>query len=1813
MPHRSSSIDAWDRPTGISNANMNQQRRAQSSMRYQSNGRNPSRTRDGSGMVGGRPGSTRNQSLPQSRTNVRPRAISAGRLREQNANMNNNSDDPAAVARQILELREQRESNARNRRSQVNPQGHSSHKRTPSSIPSHITTQGSGSPTGRALVPVTSSMSQEEIQAEERLRRAENKIGNMLEDLEELKFFQEIEMETPGPSTPRTPKRTSRPTSNKKANGPPTSIRAASPARGGRLPPPPSKKAGGLETYKPMSPRSIARLDRNSLELECQTIVRKLQILEQELFSHQATIEMYEITLQEHDNDKNKVNRLEGELQKVSTELRKQLYNIQKGKESLVRDYEEKLQSNMQKLHRTQEKADAYQADLHAAKSTAQKLEGEIEKYRSLAAKEKAKVDGMLSNEETLQLQLTEARGLNATLVKKVEKKRAEVTELKEDLTKTAIEVEEYKREHEDSHEAEVAQLKEQLDVFKNQCSKLEQECTQQTDAIMEKDSELNEGKMKQSDYEKQIGEMTDEIEFLRKEVNVKFAEGKKAVKAQETRNAQKLVAERANASREYEQRIKSMQEQLRHQTDRHHKEINETRIRNQKNLEAMKDELREEIRAKEGDKVARLEAELASLKRNSDEERMSLSTRLQDAQQKARSSVEEFQHQDQMRQQELDHLHGRLNSYFNDFTEKDNQITSLKERLEESTKIREGLESIQKKQAKEIKKHLEVIEAERTKFFDTETKLDNEIAAMKASHSELKGDLVSENQDLRDRVDEGRKKLKEANALLKENEENLNYVQNELEEAKEKLSSEQADKEEMEFDLRSKISKVEDQLRASEAALQEKKTRIEMLTKELDVATLTSSKEGDQKQDEINSLRKKLEDATSRLEASVAASDKQEDRIREMRFEYGKLKQSLDGKSELEDDLRDMKRSLSLAEGEKKKREDELYEIKSSYESTRSKVLEVEQKYATQKEDFRQRLETKEDLIGRCEKTIEDLELSLDRERTEIKDLKTTIRDLQVDARRKESDLTALRKDYEELSGLLEENLHSSARKDEVDLMLKKKETELRQTVEIYNRQFADLERKMMDQSTSNEELKAKNSTLQTSLDKIKAEKLKIFKDHAKLQRDYDLVNGELEEMREEQQNALRGMSTNIGKKDSHLREAVQRYTRTIANLETKLEEETQSRVEIEDRLASARSELEDKQKQTQELVQRHTKATMALENKFGKTSAENEHLKTELDFAKRGLANKEVELSEAMTNFKGEISYLEEVKQEHNEFRDLSQSTRGELQQKEHQIIKMRHDIDDLRNKLKSKTMEFKEMKITFERNETELQQRKEQINDLVSKYTDRIADLEARLEEHSDAMTSTDGKVETVQALSDRKDEKIRELLKSAAEMEARLEAATRSKESAKLKADSLSKDLDEKESQLRTFEVEKIELETKLHTQARSKDEARSKMSELSSRLERKEREVREVSDRYKIYVMELESKLDQDTETKHLLQKEIDTLRNNLDSASDVSSEALGLRQKVHSLEVNVASANETTSSLRRKLEDASKSRQSLDAALQKANEEKAEVIAALEGVINEVQNREDEIESLSELLQRRDEELQHAKIIATKALASAKDIQKRYKDKSEGRHSDLMGRMNDVSDNIDRLTTKNEALQRKISSLERDLRDRNLECKRLKDQLRQVDAKQMRENNIKDDISAISTQSTEFTAFSNKTHSDNGVEDEHRQVMHLGQAMSMDSGSFSPSNRTRNQHDDFGPHDENDDGFSGDVDFPSIDEQYSKDSVENSLNDNSKWQAFDTDSRSGFESVTSEQESTKSRRSVERDALRKYVRQRYSKRGEKSS
>lgn len=1797
-------------------------------MRYQSSGRDPSRARV-------------REYTEQSTysSSGRPRAISAGQLRAQEIELP--QDDPSTVARQILDLRERREASANVKRKEMmtssirpgGPHGHSQSK-------SNLGRGGGGtSPNGLVLKAVGSNMSQEEIQAEERLKQAEGKISGLLQELEELKFFQEIEMEQPVPNTPRTPKTPSR--INLAPNGPPTTIRSQSPARGGRLPPPPPAsqqlilsrsnsmgEKGGLETYKPLSPRSISKLDRNSLELECQTLVRKLQILEQDKNSHAATIEMYEISLQQHDADKTKIHRLEGELQKVSLELKKQLHSIQKGKESVLKDYDEKLQSNLKKLHRTQEMADSYKSDLETSKGHAERYKAEMERLRAQAQQEKARADELSSSQETLQVQLNEARNLNATLVKKVEKKRSEVSNLKEDLSSTNRLMEDSNRDREEAYESRFSVLEQQLAISKERCSRLELEGTERNATIIEKDNELNESRVKVSSLENNIVELNDRIQELGQQIEVKFEEGKKTIKTLETRKMQELVAERANAAREYERRIKAMQEQLRHQTDRHHAEIQETRLSNDKKLESMREDLRQEIRLKEGDKIFLLESEIAKLKRTFEEEKLISSSRLHEAQQKARDAASEFQHQDQMRQQELDHLHDRLNSYSNEIVEKDSMLSEKSEKLDDHRRVRQELEKLIKEHALESEKQQGLLQEERRKLMESEAKLNEKIEHLRAAYSEMEGSSTREINDLRDQLRESDKKLREVYERLKDNETvnlQLQEVQTAYDLTRNELFADRARHEDIESELRVELARIEGKHEASESALKSKKARIEELEKKLDVTTASSSKADEEKQKEVASLRKHLEDVTNRLNIERKEVESRQAQIEQLLSEGRKLREQISVLSIVDDQVQDLKRQLAGIEREKAEKEKELLEARKSSDSMRSKLLEAEQRCMNLKDDMSSRLEKKEKLLERYDKTIKDLEYDLEKERSDKSDMKRSMNELESEKLRKESELSTLRKDYQDLSGLLEDNLHSSAKKEDLDVLLKKKEHEMRETVDIYNRQFADLEGKVKNEVQSKESLLLNIGQLQNSLDRVEDEKIKLFSHVTELQHKYDDVCKKLEELNEEHASKRGGIAVDLDRKDRQMREGVQRYTRTIADLESKLEEETQSKLELEDRLASARSELEDKQTQTQELVQRHTKTCMKLEVELGKSSAEIEMLKAELDESKKELQKKSQELCDTLEKYRGEITSLESVKQEHSEYGEISQSSCEELLRKDKEINTLKDKFAELLAEVESTSRECLEHKSTSQRHEVELKQRKEQLNDVVARYSDQIAELEAKLDEHSVFHITTKDRVESVQAEASRKDRKIKELMKSVADLETKLEVANRSREASKQKSESLAKDLDEKETVLRNFEVEKIELETKLHTQSRSRDELRGKISQLSSRLERKEREVREVSDRYKMYIMELESKLDQDTDAKHQLQLEIDKLRSNLVSANGLSSEATELRQKVSSLEKSIetcrgelrdveSKSKESAKSLQDRLDEATKTKELVEESLKKATAEKAEVIAALEGVINEVQNREDEIESLSELLQRRDEELQHAKIIATKALQSAKDIQRRYKDKDQDRHSDLMGRMNELSDNVDRLTSKNESLQRKISSLERELRDRNLECKRLKDQLRQIDGKSIRDT-LKDDVSAISTQSTYSMSYSNPANSGsvNGIRVEADPCRH-DPPVTIGSESFSPSTSPRSTTPEYA---NSTSAFASQVEFQSIEKQYSEESIDDcnggaSADGGARWTPdFENENRHGYESMSTEHHSLQSRRSIERDALRKYVRQRYMKRGEK--
>eukprot|EP00934_Nitzschia_sp_Nitz4_P008813 Nitzschia sp. Nitz4//scaffold40_size135432//82134//87650//NITZ4_003253-RA/size135432-processed-gene-0.70-mRNA-1//-1//CDS//3329551246//8803//frame0 len=1819
-PRAPQAFEAWenvnDNARGASQPHRNSapldQRRAMSSIRHQPNSRGPPIMMSASGhlrqpspMRGdpGNPGGVPSK-IPTTLV-TRPRPVSAGRVRAYPQPPMDPRENPNDVTRQIMDLRERRESGSFHKRrtgKEPQPAGQPRPNAALLSTAASLTKSSDprSSPTNRQLKKASSGISQDDGTTE-RIKRAETKISGMLDELEELKFFQELESEdlparpqstrgTPRnaamgpPGTPRqeqsmalAPRMERAPSRGKdrgvvdpsRTVGIPTNIRTVSPARGGRLPPPPpvhngapgikGANSGGLETYIPLSPRAIAKLDRNSLELECQTLVRKIQIIEQDRNSQSAMIEMYEVSLQDHDADKAKVNKLQGELSKVSTELKRQLQSVSKGKETLIKDYEEKLQNNLTKLHRMTEKADSYKMEMEASKQEARRTKEALEALKGKAQGDATKAEDLKAREKILEVQLQEARNLNATLVQKVEKKRAEVTALENDLSQTTQQLREDKLQRDQEHEAKIQSMQQELAEMQEKYTRMEQDFIDRDEQVTLQEKKLELAQTYESEQNSLIEELKARIQELELETIAKFEEGKKVTKSQETRKMQELVAERANQTHEYERRIKAMQEQLRHQADRHHAEVQETRRRNDERLEAMRDEIRDELQLQEGEKMYKLQTEISVLRRTYEESKDDFAARLKEAQQKSRDTAADFQRQDEARQQELDHMHNRIDGLIKELAEKQSQITETTSKLEDARNHSDAVEAEKSRVLAQIERLEEKLEDERASATNRELEFDAHMDAAKADFTMLEERLKQEIQELSDKLDETKKELAKTAPLVGENatiKERLSRLESELESTQSTLQDERARHEDAESELRVELARQEGKLRASESSLKTKKTQIQELETQLEMASTTSSRAGEQKQMEIVSLQKQLQETSAKLDSEHTTVAQLESELSEVRAE--------------------------------------LKQVSKSHEETRSKLLDAERRNSLDKADL--------------EATVAEL--------------KRKAESLETEKIRRETELDNLRKDYEDLSGLLEENLHSSAKKDELDLQLKRREREMRATVDNYNTSVEELENKLKQAEKTKEALEEKANGLQDKVDNLNDEKMKLRSDLSALRQRFETISSELESSRSSRQGSP--SEAELGRKDRNMREAVQRYTRTIADLEAKLEEELQTKAELTDKLESARSELEDKQKQTQELIQKHTKQSLGVQSDLSRVEFEKEELKARLEQTNKDLEQKRKELKQTVAKYSNEVSEFHNVKQEHNEFRQISESTKEELALKTKQVNELKQKIPELLSELQAKNRECEENKTAAKKLEAELSKRKDQFNEVVARYTDQVAKLESQLDEQSMARTNTEDRVESVRAEAMRKDNKIRELQNTISELETKLEIANNNRDMAKQKADSIVQELEDKENEARKFEMENIELQTKLHTQSRSKDELRGKVSDLSSKLERKEREVREVTDRYKMYVMELESKLDQDTDAKHKLQLDIDRLKSNLSSAEEASNEAAELREKVYNLEKTVESyrgkardveykSKDSINSLEDKLAFATKAKDEIEETLKTVQSEKAEVIAALEGVINEVQNRDDHIESLSELLQRRDEELQHAKIIATKALQSAKDIQKRFKDKDKNMHSGMQGQVDELMDTVDALNGKNETLQRKISMLERDLRDRNLECKRLKDQLRHIDGNGLRDNRdpVKDDGSAF-TQSTFASSRGGDDRYHTGASSSgsmNGRGLRIDPGNSMDpdgigmgSSSFSPAGSSSptspeaafsegdafNKDADFGMHEFSDGGDSGII-----------------TDDADRWHTdFETESR-GYDSVSSDQMS-KSRRSIERDALRKYVRQRYN-------
>jgi len=257
----------------------------------------------------------------------------------------------------------------------------------------------------------------------------------------------------------------------------------------------------------------------------------------------------------------------------------------------------------------------------------------------------------------------------------------------------------------------------------------------------------------------------------------------------------------------------------------------------------------------------------------------------------------------------------------------------------------------------------------------------------------------------------------------------------------------------------------------------------------------------------------------------------------------------------------------------------------------------------------------------------------------------------------------------------------------------------------------------------------------------------------------------------------------------------------------------------------------------------------------------------------------------------------------------------------------------------------------------------------------------------------------------------------------------------------------------------------------------------------------------------------------------------------------------------------------------------------------KVNGEKEEVIAALEDVIHEVQSREEEIESLASILRKRDEELDHAKLIATKALASAQDMKNRFKEKGghySAKNNELKNKVEHLNEQIEFLSKKNENLQRRISQLEGELQ-------------------YIPKDKIRSSGSSVSSNTQQIQSLNSATSSmkglHNGVSVDENGFALMDEISDTfpcwDDPTISPTSLSTDQS--------KNSGKQAPFDETEIN------SVSNSTHTTGWLHEFgDSDSaassnHNSFEEARSEPGMSQSRRSLERDALRKYVRKKYLK------
>jgi len=815
------------------------------------------------------PSARNRQSVSSTRSieHYRPRSMSTGRMRGNGIKIE--EKETQSVAKTIWEIREKRE------KSQYKRQA-SKHTFPPRSSDSMFDEQAHGIKSSRSfseIQPQYSCPPSEEIRIQQeeteqatrnlsnnattpirgdederaatlKLKEAEGKIGSLMEDLEELRFFHEIAME---------------PSLNV-----PSKLVVESPAR---------------RKNRFLSPRRLSGMDRTFLELEAQELQRKVEILQEEKDDLEEKAHIFEQHTKAHSESGIRMQSLEKSLRVIRGTILEQMREIQFGRVQLNQKFELEIHKAKSNNVELKEQKDVLTAELNKIKQNFSTVDDDFATFRE---RTKEKLDELqlkwMKKEETTELQLDEITNVLDETQLTLAVRDDEVEGFEKKLVKHKLEHEERKKELADMINCRNL-IEALLQDRENQNKQLEEKCKENFLELEVKIKCI-------SDFEEIIKENTVKLDLLQKKIDSK-EEGQKQQLEQvrrshdvrEQRRLDELVESQHAKCTQYEERLADIRKQLTLTTDRHHIEIEQKERVLRERAEKIVFESKLAARSEYEPKLKTLREKVEALQECYDNSMQETLRKQVQAESKDRDSVREMEHRDALRKGELECINDKLNRALRDVAEKETKINNNSDRLSESEeRCQLLLDDLESQHVEESKTRDDLILQRKSV-----SKLRSELSRKDFELAKIRDEMETEIENLRDQLEQKDKAFEDNHRKEKsfDDVEKLRVVQlhSNLENTQKELVSEKARHESLESELRVEIAKFDGKLSASESTLSEKRSLIENLEVKLLSASENSSASSKLKVT-INALSNELNRCKESLSEEQALSVKKDGKI---------------------------------------------------------------------------------------------------------------------------------------------------------------------------------------------------------------------------------------------------------------------------------------------------------------------------------------------------------------------------------------------------------------------------------------------------------------------------------------------------------------------------------------------------------------------------------------------------------------------------------------------------------------------------------------------------------------------------------------------------------------------------------------------------------------------------------------------------------------------------------------------------------------------------------------------------------------------